>query len=146
MFRFLKSTSRTVVHEEEEEKEEEKQKTSDDHGGGGCMTSLTVWTKSLVISCNGFTVIDSNGNLVYRVDNYSARPEEVTLMDASGKPVHTMRRRKVIDYIYHSSSFLSHFMLIMISSSHGGSRWIVFVGVFVTSIFCKISIKIHFFL
>jgi hypothetical protein len=97
MFRFLKSTSRTVVHEEEEEEE---QKTSDDHGGGGCMTSLTVWTKSLVISCNGFTVIDSNGNLVYRVDNYSARPEEVTLMDASGKPVHTMRRRKVIDNLY----------------------------------------------
>lgn len=99
MFRFLKSTSRTVVHEEEEE-----------HGGGGCMTSLTVWTKSLVISCNGFTVIDSKGNLVYRVDNYCARPEEVTLMDASGKPVHTMRRRKVIDYIYHS---LLHFSLIL---------------------------------
>ncbi|OIW09947.1 hypothetical protein TanjilG_32096 [Lupinus angustifolius] len=55
--------------------------------------SLTVWRKSLVFSCKGFTVIDSCGNLVYRVDNYTLHPDEVILMDASGNSVFTMRRR-----------------------------------------------------
>ncbi|KAF8379605.1 hypothetical protein HHK36_029046 [Tetracentron sinense] len=62
----------------------------------GACTSLTVWRKSLVFSCNGFTVIDSDGNLVYRVDNYmGGGRDEVVLMDASGKPVLTMRRKKL---------------------------------------------------
>lgn len=114
MFRFLKSTSRTVHEEEEEEHElklelELEHKTTDHQGGAS--TSLTVWRKSLLISCNGFTVIGSNGDLVYRVDNYSGRPEEITLMDASGKPVLTiLRRRKVRIYIY--IKFLDFFILI----------------------------------
>lgn len=58
-------------------------------------TSLTVWRKSLLISCNGFTVIDSHGNLIYRVDNYIGRPEEIILMDGLGNSVLTMRRNKV---------------------------------------------------
>jgi hypothetical protein len=99
MFRFLKSTLRTV-HEEEEQHEQE-HKTTESTNQGGASTSLTVWRKSLLISCNGFTVIGSNGDLVYRVDNYSGRPEEITLMDAPGKPVLTiLRRRKVRIYIY----------------------------------------------
>ncbi|RDX61646.1 Protein LURP-one-related 17 [Mucuna pruriens] len=55
-------------------------------------STLTVWRKSLVISCKGFTVIDSYGNLVYRVDNYIVHPNEVILMDASGNSLLTMRR------------------------------------------------------
>lgn len=86
LFQFLKSTS-GAVHEEQPQPE---RKTE-----GGVCTSLTVWRKSLIMSCNGFTVIDSTGNLAYRVDNYSGRPVEVTLMDASGKPILTMRRPKV---------------------------------------------------
>ncbi|MFS7990083.1 putative tubby-like protein [Helianthus anomalus] len=31
---------------------------------------LTVWKKSLIFSCDGFTVYNSNGNLAFRVDNY----------------------------------------------------------------------------
>lgn len=93
MFRFLRSMSRTVheeVHHDDQAREEDK------IGDGGACTSLTVWRKSLLMSCNGFTVIDSNGNLVYRVDNYrERRPQEVTLMDGTGKPILTMRRRKV---------------------------------------------------
>lgn len=58
-------------------------------------TSLTVWKKSLVINCKGFTVIDSCGNLVYRVDNYTLHPHELVLMDASGNSVLTMRRNRV---------------------------------------------------
>ncbi|KAG6745460.1 hypothetical protein POTOM_052132 [Populus tomentosa] len=33
---------------------------------------LTVWKKSLLFNCHGFTVYDGRGNLVFRVDNYMA--------------------------------------------------------------------------
>ena len=65
-----------------------------------CITSLTVWRKSLLMSCSGFTVIDSKGNLVYRVDNYRGRPGEIVLMDASGTSVLTIRRQKVRNYSF----------------------------------------------
>ncbi|XWS61707.1 hypothetical protein CRYUN_Cryun07bG0149100 [Craigia yunnanensis] len=87
MFIFLKSLSRSV-HEEHQEKPE-LSKTQ-----GDLCTSLTVWRKSLLVSCNGFTVIDSDGNVVYRVDNYMRRPKELILMDGSGKSILTMRRSK----------------------------------------------------
>lgn len=62
----------------------------------GPCKSLTVWRKSLLLSCKGFTVIDSSGSLVYRVDNYSRhRPREMILMDAAGNSVLTMRLHKV---------------------------------------------------
>lgn len=68
---------------------------------------LTVWRKSLVMSCKGFTVIDSQGNLVYRVDNYCGRPHEITLMDASGNSVLTLRRRTTVYYlVYNLFSFV----------------------------------------
>ncbi|XP_076959600.1 protein LURP-one-related 8-like [Bidens hawaiensis] len=56
---------------------------------------LTVWKKSLLFSCDGFTVYDSNGNLVFRVDNYAAgNKSEVVLMDASGRSLLTVRRKR----------------------------------------------------
>ncbi|KAK1278186.1 Protein LURP-one-related 8 [Acorus gramineus] len=60
-------------------------------------TSLTVWKQSLFFSCNGFTIIDHWGNLRYRVDNYAGqrRMEDIVLMDAVGKPLLTMRRKKM---------------------------------------------------
>ncbi|KAK3444691.1 hypothetical protein EUGRSUZ_A00877 [Eucalyptus grandis] len=55
---------------------------------------LTVWKKSLLLNCNGFTVFDCKGNLVFRVDNYLAGNKgEVVLMDAAGKPLLTVRRK-----------------------------------------------------
>ncbi|KAH0466313.1 hypothetical protein IEQ34_006416 [Dendrobium chrysotoxum] len=58
--------------------------------------SLTVWRKSLLFNCSGFTVFDSNGNLVFRVDNYSSTSRtEIVLMDAAGKPLFTIRRKKL---------------------------------------------------
>ncbi|TKY70981.1 LURP-one-related 17 [Spatholobus suberectus] len=89
VFPKLKSLSRAVHEEQEREHDEEK-----NNAGGSLCTSLTVWRKSLVMSCKGFTVIDSYGNLVYRVDNYIGRPNEVILMDASGKSILTMCRRR----------------------------------------------------
>lgn len=68
-----------------------------EYGSSGACSSLTVWRKSLLINCNGFTVIDSKGNLIYRVDNYIGHPAEITLMDASGKSLFTLLRRKVLN-------------------------------------------------
>ncbi|KAI3882560.1 hypothetical protein MKX03_019355 [Papaver bracteatum] len=57
---------------------------------------LTVWKKSLLFNCNGFTVFDTKGNLVFRVDNYRAgNKTEIFLMDASGKSLLTIRRKKL---------------------------------------------------
>ncbi|CAN0913564.1 Protein LURP-one-related 8 [Linum grandiflorum] len=56
---------------------------------------LTVWKKSLLFNCNGFTVFDAKGNLVFRVDNYMAAASgEILLMDAAGNPLLTIRRKK----------------------------------------------------
>ncbi|XP_076920614.1 protein LURP-one-related 8-like [Bidens hawaiensis] len=57
---------------------------------------LTVWKKSLLFNCHGFTVFDSNGNLVYRVDNYAAGTKaEIVLMDAAGRSLLTVRRKRL---------------------------------------------------
>ncbi|KAA8517580.1 hypothetical protein F0562_017790 [Nyssa sinensis] len=57
---------------------------------------LTVWKKSLLFNCDGFTVFDAKGNLVFRVDNYSAGSKrEIVLMDASGKSLLTIRRKRL---------------------------------------------------
>ncbi|RCV17205.1 hypothetical protein SEVIR_3G206000v4 [Setaria viridis] len=59
--------------------------------------TLTVWRKSLLFNCRGFTVFDASGNLVYRVDSYASDSRaEVVLMDAAGRALLTVRRRKVI--------------------------------------------------
>ncbi|XP_054810720.1 protein LURP-one-related 17-like [Prosopis cineraria] len=88
----FRSLSRAVHEERVRERQHERKKTYP-RTEATMGTSLTVWRKSLLISCKGFTVIDSEGNLVYRVDNYMGRPDEITLMDASGKSVLTVRRR-----------------------------------------------------
>lgn len=67
----------------------ERQKASKDDGSA---VVLTVWSKSLLPNCNGFTVFDSHGNLVFRVDNYIAgNKDEIVLMDDAGTPLLTIR-------------------------------------------------------
>nr|GEU50255.1 protein LURP-one-related 8-like [Tanacetum cinerariifolium] len=57
---------------------------------------LTVWKKSLLFNCDGFTVYDTKGNLVFRVDNYAnSNKSEVVLMDSSGHSLITIRRKKL---------------------------------------------------
>nr|GEV14305.1 hypothetical protein [Tanacetum cinerariifolium] len=57
---------------------------------------FTVWKKSLVFNYEGFTMIDSKGDLVYRVDNYAARGNgEIVLMNASGRALFTIHRKKL---------------------------------------------------
>eukprot|EP01018_Ginkgo_biloba_P039552 Gb_09869 [translate_table: standard] len=57
-------------------------------------TTLTVWKKSLLFSGDGFTVFDSTGDLVFRVDTYGSNVnDELTLMDGGGKALLTLRRK-----------------------------------------------------
>ncbi|CAD5180071.1 unnamed protein product [Musa acuminata subsp. malaccensis] len=64
---------------------------------GGCeAAALTVWRKSLLFHGDGFTVFDAKGNLVFRVDNYASGSKgEIVLMEADGKPLLTIRRKKL---------------------------------------------------
>ncbi|KAK1437190.1 hypothetical protein QVD17_02978 [Tagetes erecta] len=56
---------------------------------------LTVWKKSLLFNSDGFTVFDTNGDLVFRVDNYAAgNKSEVVLMDAAGHSLITVRKKR----------------------------------------------------
>ena len=55
---------------------------------------LTVWKKSLLFNCDGFTVYNSNGDLVFRVDNYmNSSKDNIVLMDAYGLPLLSIRRK-----------------------------------------------------
>ncbi|KAB2081677.1 hypothetical protein ES319_A05G147300v1 [Gossypium barbadense] len=57
--------------------------------------TFTIWMKSLILSGKGCTVFDSNGRIVYRVDNYNRKYcNEVYLMDSAGKVLFTIRRKK----------------------------------------------------
>ena len=57
---------------------------------------MTVWKKSLIFNCNGFTVFDGKGDLVYRVDNYmEGNKGSILLMDANGKALLTIRCKKM---------------------------------------------------
>lgn len=71
--------------------------------------ALTVWRKSLLFNCKGFTVFDAKGNLAYRVDSYDTESgDEVVLMDAAGAPAFTVRRKRQL--------------------SLQGEQWLVFAG------------------
>ena len=56
--------------------------------------AFTLWMKSLVIQGNGCTVYNSDGEIVYRIDNYDKKgSSEVYLMDLQGKVLFTIVRR-----------------------------------------------------
>ncbi|XP_065858942.1 protein LURP-one-related 4 [Euphorbia lathyris] len=59
--------------------------------------TYTVWMKSLVCHTNGCTIFDSNGNIVYRVENYDHKSSnEVFLMDLRGRVIVTIRRKRLL--------------------------------------------------
>ncbi|KAG6418384.1 hypothetical protein SASPL_120588 [Salvia splendens] len=56
---------------------------------------FTLWMKSLIMSTNGCAVFDSNGCIVFRVDNYSHRcTTQICIMDATGKVLLTILKKK----------------------------------------------------
>ncbi|GAB4834485.1 hypothetical protein Ancab_032741 [Ancistrocladus abbreviatus] len=98
MMFFKSRRSRAAVHHHQSDSDEEDyrkrvNKEEEEEGPGPC-TSLTVWRKSLLYCCTGFTVIGSEGDLVYRVDNYRGDSGEEVLMDGKGKPILTIRHHK----------------------------------------------------
>ncbi|EEF51162.1 protein LURP-one-related 4 [Ricinus communis] len=59
--------------------------------------TFTVWMKSLVCHTNGCTVFDTNGEIVYRVENYDKKcSSEVYLMDLRGRVLVTIRRKRLL--------------------------------------------------
>ncbi|XP_025700032.1 protein LURP-one-related 4-like [Arachis hypogaea] len=59
-----------------------------------CSGKYTVWMKSLVFHSNGCTVYDSNGDIVYRVDNYDKKgATQVNLMDLRGTLVCSIHKK-----------------------------------------------------
>ncbi|KAG9145153.1 hypothetical protein Leryth_008939 [Lithospermum erythrorhizon] len=98
MLRFLKLSmfKRCRVdneHHHYHHKVEENKDMTNNNNISACK-SLTVWRKSLLVSCQGFTVFGSDGNLAYRVDSYIKHPNEIVLMDGYGKPILTVSRNK----------------------------------------------------
>ncbi|OIV93930.1 hypothetical protein TanjilG_05633 [Lupinus angustifolius] len=58
--------------------------------------TYTLWMKSLVFHSNGCTVYDSNGNIVYRVDNYDTKGiREVNLMDLRGRVLCAIKKKSL---------------------------------------------------
>ncbi|KAG2375685.1 hypothetical protein LR48_Vigan06g002600 [Vigna angularis] len=56
--------------------------------------TYTLWMKSLVFNSNGCTVYDSNGLIVYRVDNYDTKGRrDVNLLDLRGRVLCTIHKR-----------------------------------------------------
>ena len=61
---------------------------------GSRRETFTLWMKSLVMQGNGYTVYNSDGEIVYRIDNYDNKSSsEVYLMDLQGKVLFTILRR-----------------------------------------------------
>ncbi|KAI3710851.1 hypothetical protein L2E82_40645 [Cichorium intybus] len=61
--------------------------------------TYTIWMKSLVLNSNGYTVYDSNGDVVFRIDNYDSKcSNEVYLMDLRGNVVCTILRKKLLRF------------------------------------------------
>ncbi|KAF2313281.1 hypothetical protein GH714_010126 [Hevea brasiliensis] len=59
--------------------------------------TFTLWMKSLVCHTNGCTVFDSNGEIIYRVENYGTKcNNEVHLMDLRGRVLVTIRRKTLL--------------------------------------------------
>ncbi|CAK9164970.1 unnamed protein product [Ilex paraguariensis] len=58
--------------------------------------TFTIWMKSLMFQGNGCTVFDSNGEIVYRIDNYNEKCcDEVHLMNLRGKVLFSIRQKKL---------------------------------------------------
>ena len=55
---------------------------------------FTLWLKSLVLNGRGCTVYDSDGHIVYRVDNYGSKcSDNVCLMDLRGNIVVNIHKK-----------------------------------------------------
>nr|XP_043629063.1 protein LURP-one-related 11 [Erigeron canadensis] len=57
---------------------------------------FTIWMKSLLYNSHGCTAYNSNGEIVYRVDNYDKKcSSQVYLMDILGNVLFSIQRKKL---------------------------------------------------
>ncbi|XP_031486861.1 protein LURP-one-related 3-like [Nymphaea colorata] len=69
-------------------------------------SSLTIWRRSLLFHGKGYTVYDSTGSVVFRVDNYASdRPRETHLMDLSGNVLLTIRPSRKLGIVERWEAF-----------------------------------------
>nr|BAJ98368.1 predicted protein [Hordeum vulgare subsp. vulgare]BAJ99815.1 predicted protein [Hordeum vulgare subsp. vulgare] len=70
--------------------------SSSSPAGDGRGKVFTLWLKSLVLNGRGCTVYDSDGHIVYRVDNYGSKcSDNVCLMDLRGNVVVNIHKKKL---------------------------------------------------
>ncbi|KAK0587398.1 hypothetical protein LWI29_022170 [Acer saccharum] len=70
---------------------------------------FTIWMRSLICHTNGCTVYDSNGDIVYRVDNYDQKcRDKVYLMDLRGQVLFTIRTKEVDERLLLVGNFHQH--------------------------------------
>ncbi|KAF1874889.1 hypothetical protein Lal_00007504 [Lupinus albus] len=70
------------------------QRTASSNLMGYGRETYTIWMKSLIFHSNGCTVYNSNGDIVYRVDNYDKKgTTQVNLMDLQGRVLCTIHKR-----------------------------------------------------
>ncbi|KAE8808262.1 protein LURP-one-related 11-like [Hordeum vulgare] len=68
--------------------------SSSSPAGDGRGKVFTLWLKSLVLNGRGCTVYDSDGHIVYRVDNYGSKcSDNVCLMDLRGNVVVNIHKK-----------------------------------------------------
>ncbi|KAI3691776.1 hypothetical protein L6452_31578 [Arctium lappa] len=57
---------------------------------------FTIWMKSLVYNSHGCTAYNSNGEIIYRVDNYDKKcSSQVFLMDVRGNVLFAIQKKKL---------------------------------------------------
>lgn len=108
-----------------------------EENGGGAAAVLTVWRKSLLFGCSGFTVFDGQGNLAFRVDVYGgdAAPGALVLMDSSGTPLLTLRRKVTVDtnhnfFFSETVRFVIQIIRLLkyVQKLSLGETWMIFKG------------------
>lgn len=71
--------------------------------------AFTIWMKSLIFNGNGCTAFNSNGDMIFRIDNYNSKHNhEVFLMDAKGQVVASILKRVRIFPSFHRYQFIFH--------------------------------------
>ncbi|XP_050899798.1 protein LURP-one-related 4 [Lathyrus oleraceus] len=97
----------------------------------------TLWMKSLVLHSNGCTVYDSNGSIVYRVDNYDTKGgREVNLMNLKGNVVCSIKKRLLAFGCWEGHKYCNN----SDSRSHEGQPWFQVKRCLTGKIACEIKV------
>lgn len=106
--------------------------------------TFTLWMKSLVYHGNGCTAYNSNGQIVYRIDNYNIkRSKEVHLMDCNGKVLFSIRNRVSTEYpspVYLLNYIFNDTDVIIIIIFHRKFRYLD-IGMAINGVMMELLVK-----